>query len=38
MSVARYDLPVLLGPTKTVSGRRATAASAIGPKSATLSP
>ena len=35
--MARYDFPVLLGPTKTVSGRRSTVASTIGPKSATES-
>ena len=33
--IAKYDFPVLLGPIKTVSGRRSTLAFAIGPKSST---
>ena len=35
--IARYDLPVLLGPTKTIIGRRSMSALAIGPRSVTLS-
>jgi len=35
--MANQDLPVLLGPMKTVSGRNSTVASAMGPKSATSS-